>query len=84
MTKDGFPEIGDIITIKGEIISQSGSITFYGGEKVTVSEVEISKGYWSRLCPDIWEKPRLRWVKIEGHYGCWLPGSFEETFHFKK
>jgi hypothetical protein len=73
------PEVGQQLTISGQILSVSGRIMFEKGDKVTVTHVEMSKGYWSRLCPDIWVAPELRYVKIEGQSGDWLPDAFEET-----
>ena len=69
---------GDELTINGEIITIGGQIIFEKGQKVVVSEVIIEKGHYSRLCPDIWYDDKLLWVKLEGQYGLWTPGAFEE------
>ena len=51
------PNLREQLTIDGQIISTSGMIMFEKGDKVTVTHVEMSKGHWSRLCPDIWIPP---------------------------
>lgn len=73
------PEPGQKLTISGQMISISGRIIFEKGEKVTVKKVCMSEGYWSKLCPDIYVLPELRYVRIEEKPGDWLPSAFDET-----
>lgn len=77
----GFPEPGDVLTVNGTIVSVGGQIRFEKGDKLTVEDVGITEGHWYRPIPDIWIKPKLNWIKIQGEYGHWLPGAFEETKH---
>ncbi len=79
----GFPEPGDELTIDGQMITIGGQITHNKGDKVIVEAVGIQEGHWYRPLPDIWIKSRLQWVKIQGEYGHWLPGAFEETKNLK-
>jgi hypothetical protein len=76
--KAPIPKVGDTLTINGEIITLGGHILFEKGEKVVVRDVEIEKGHYSRICPDIFYPDRLVWIKLEGHYGLWQPDTFEE------
>lgn len=69
---------GDVLTIKNEIISIGGQITFEKGQKVIVNEALIEKGHYSRICPDIWYDDKLTWIKLEDHYGLWQPDCFVE------
>ena len=70
---------GDTLTINGTIVSDGGMILHEKGDKVTIEEVFYTKGYWSRLCPDIYVHPKLSHFKIKDEYGHWLPNAFEET-----
>ena len=70
---------GDILTINSDIVSNSGMLLHEKGDKVIIDEVFYTKGYWSRLCPDIYVQPKLSHIKINGEYGHWLPNTFEET-----
>lgn len=79
----GFPEPGDELTFGGQQITIGGQIIHDKGDKVIVESVEIKEGHWYRPLPDIWIKPQLLWVKLEGERGHWLCGAFEETKHFK-
>lgn len=74
------PKVGDVLTKDGDSVTIGGHLTIENGAKVVVTQVEMSKGYWSRLCPDIYVHPELRWVKVRGHNStCWLPNAFVET-----
>lgn len=77
-------EEGDTLTVNCDIIDIGGNMILSKGEKVVVSETVIEKGHYSRLCPDIWYNDRLVWVKLEGHYGLWQPGTFVELQNLKK
>ena len=72
-------EPGVELTFNGNIISQSGRISHEKGEKVIIEEVFYTEGYWSRLCPDIYVKPKLSHFKLKGESGHWLPSAFVET-----
>jgi len=76
-------KVGDTLTISGQIISQTGAITFEKGDKVTIAEVFYTKGYWSKLCPDIYVPEKLSHFKLERQSGHWLLSAFEETKHLK-
>lgn len=71
-------EVGDQLTIRGEIISQSGYSIFNPGDKVTIQDIPIHKGYWSRLCPDIWVPDTVMCVKLMEEDGNWKLGAFVE------
>lgn len=73
------PNIGDTLTIDNTILSISGRIKYEKGDKVKVTHIEMSKGYWSTLCPDIYVKPELRYLMIKGEKTHWLPSAFTET-----
>ena len=75
--------IPEKLTIDGDIISQSGRIMFTNGESVTVKEAIFTNGYWSRLCPDIYVKPKLSHIKIMESSGDWLPSTFKELKNAK-
>jgi hypothetical protein len=69
---------GDKLTIKSDIIHLSGDVYLFAGQKVTVSDVSIWKGHWSKICPDIWVKEELLGVKLEEEYGTFTPDAFVE------
>jgi len=71
-------KVGNILTIDHEIFSISGQIILAENEKVEVRELWISKGYWSRLCPDIWIPEKLNGIMLVGKYGIWKPEVFKE------
>lgn len=68
--------IGDELTINGEIISTSGYIMFNKGDKVTVSEIWVTEGFWSSF--GYYVEERLHCVKLVGYAGTYLPNAFEE------
>lgn len=74
---------GDTLTIDGTIISISGFIIHEPGEKVVVEEAFYTKGYWSRLCPDIYVTPKLSHVKLVGESCHYLLSTFVETKNLK-
>jgi len=72
------PKEGDTLTVNCEIITIGGQITFEKGQKVIIRDIEVEKGHYSRICPDVWYDNRLLWVKLEGYHGLWQPDCFEE------
>lgn len=75
-------KIGDVLTVTNEIITYGGYIIFAAGDKVTIREVLIKKGYWSRFCPDIWVKDKLIGFRLEEESGDWCPSTFNEGKSF--
>jgi len=71
-------KISDKLIFKNDIITDCGNILFEKGDVVTVKEVIISKGYWSRFCPDIWYPPKLVGIVICEGYGEYSPSTFED------
>lgn len=71
---------GDILTVRCEIITQGGLILLQDGDKVTVRDVEIAEGHYSRLCPDIWYPPKLTGVLLVDRQGVWFPSAFYEAW----
>lgn len=62
---------GDVLTVNSEIISQSGKIIFSKGDKVTVSEVIKTGGYYGKTA-GYFIPERMVGVKLVGHYGIWF------------
>jgi hypothetical protein len=71
-------KIGDKLTIKSDIIRNSGEIFLFAGQRVTVADVSVWAGHWSKLCPDIWVKDEVLSVMLEEERGCYTPGAFVE------
>ena len=71
-------KVGDILTWKFNLINDGGQIIFNKGQKVEVSDVKITEGHYSRICPDIWVDDRLDWIQLIGEYGLYEPDCFIE------
>lgn len=70
--------VGSVLTINGEIISNSGKILYKSGDKVVVSEVIKGGGYWGKVS-GCWIDKRIDGVKLKNHHGIWNLSCFKET-----
>jgi hypothetical protein len=74
---------GITLTIDGEIISQSGHISFKDGDKVKVKEVLKTPEKWSNFY-NMYIPERIDGIKLFGKYGIWFLNTFKETKHIKQ
>jgi len=66
---------GDALTVNSNVISNSGKIIFSIGDKVTVSEVLKTGGYYGKLA-GYFITERIIGVKLKEHYGIWSTSIF--------
>lgn len=67
---------GDTLIVRNEIINISGGVIFEKRQKVTVTEIITSPGYWSKLCPDIYVPEKIVAVKLAQASGHWSLDTF--------
>lgn len=79
VSENKIPKKGDTVTFESDLIDNCGNLSHKKGDKAVIREVEIRKGYWSRLCPDIWVPEKATGIKLVGIYGLWSLRAFEET-----
>lgn len=74
-------EIGDTLTVAGEIIDNAGCITFNKGQRVIVTQVIKRPAFVGKMSFQSYPE-QITGVKVEGHnHTIWFPDTFEE---FKK
>lgn len=69
---------GESLTIDHDIINFAGETILTKGQKVVISEVDITPSKWSNFF-GMYVPERINWIKLEGIYGIWFLSTFTET-----
>jgi hypothetical protein len=75
---DFFELIGTWVTFGSDIITIGGAVLHSKGDRIYISDVIYTPGYWSRLCPYIWVKPEISAFKVAGIARHYSPTTFVE------
>ncbi len=77
MKKENIAE-GNPLTIKNEIISETGKIIFNSGDKVKVKKIIIKEGFWGKRSGQ-WYPEEIIGFRLVGYRGEWPLSTFIET-----
>lgn len=69
-------KLGDKVFFKNNFISYGGRILFEENQEVTLTEIQISEGHYSRGCCPYWIPKQITLLKIEGNSGVFRPECF--------
>lgn len=70
---------GDTVTIVHDCISHGGQVIHQANDRLTVLDVAVEEGHYSKLCPDIWIPEKVTSVLLVGVGGWYYPESFYEN-----
>lgn len=66
------------LTIKNDIISETGGIIFNKGDKVEVDEIIVKEGFWGKNTGQ-WYPEEIIGAKLVGYHGYWDKNTFVEN-----
>jgi len=70
-------KIGQTVLINNDIINHSGEIILEKGQTVTISGIDIKKGFWGKNS-GIWYPDKITGIRIKEQYGIWSLNCFEQ------